>query len=85
MELPVGKQSPEFWRKHIKAMDEFDGSQAAYAKSQGLSFSKLIYYRDKFKKADGFARVVEKVRTERSYPQLPDPRWLAHLIRELLR
>jgi hypothetical protein len=85
MELPVGKQSPEFWRRHIKAMDEFEGSQAAYAATHGLSVSKLVYYRDKFKKADGFARVVEKVMPARSSPQLPDPRWLSQLIREFLR
>ena len=97
MDLPLGDQKEEFWQRHIDQMLKFKGSQREYAEQNGITLSRLSYYRDKYRKKSKFAKVVAadvaapKPEAKRpvdnaSYPQrLPDPKWLAQLIRELLR
>lgn len=94
MDLPVGKQSQQFWRGHVEAAASFSGSRAAYCRQNGLVFSQFDYFRRKFSKKSNFSEVksVDKILLESriavggSYPQrLPDPKWLSALIRELSR
>ena len=94
MDLPVGKQSQQFWRGHVEAAANFSGSRAAYCRQNGLVFSRFDYFRKKFSKKSIFSEVkpVEKTSSESwikvgaSYPQrLPDPKWLSALILELSR
>ena len=94
MDLPVGKQSKEFWLWHIEAAANFSGSRAAYCRQNGLVFSRFDYFRKKFSKKSNFSEVkpVSHISPESpiaklgSYPQrLPDPKWLSALIRELSR
>lgn len=94
MDLPVGNQKEAFWQQHIDQLLKFRGSQREYAEQHGITLSRLTYYRDKYRKKSGFAKVVasEPVQERKksvenpSYPQrLPDAKWIAQLIRELLR
>jgi hypothetical protein len=94
MELPVGKQDKEFWQGHVEAAENFSGSMSAYCKQNGLAQSQFCYYRKKFLKKSKFAEVkpvpapVAEVRQKESTSQqqkLPDAKWLAALIRELVR
>ena len=98
MDLLVGNQKEEFWQRHIDQMLKFKGSQREYAEQQGITLGRLTYYRDKYRKRTGFAKVVAtETRPEPrpeatrpvdnpTYPQcLPDAKWIAQLIRELLR
>jgi len=94
MDLPVGNQKEEFWQQHIDQMLKFKGSQREYAEQNGITLSRLAYYRDKYRKKSGFAKVVaseavpqpKRAVENSSYPQpLPDAKWIAQLIRELLR
>ncbi len=97
MDLPVGNQKEEFWKQHIDQMLKFKGSQREYAEQNGITLSRLCYYRDKYRKTSKFAKVVAADLAEpksgpkrpvdnSSYPhRLPDPKWLSQLIRELLR
>jgi hypothetical protein len=95
MDIPVGVQRKEFWRKHIEAAENFSGSQAAYCRHNGLVLSQFVYQRGRFlKKKSKFSEVRPTTRFAPargskeigSYPQgLPDPKWLSALIRELSR
>jgi hypothetical protein len=109
MDLPIGIPSDEFWQRHIDQMYKFKGSQREYASQNGVTLSQLHYYRYKFRKKAGFAKVIaidtkrasapktalsvepkvepkKTVENSDTYPQrLPDARWVAQLIRELLR
>ncbi len=101
MDLPIGIQKEEFWQGHIERMLKFKGSQRAYAEQNGVTLAQLSYYRDKFRKKSGFAKVVaakpasgveaklglkRTVENFDSYPQrLPDAKWVAQLIRELTK
>ncbi len=92
MELPVGKQSKEFWLKHIEAFKHFSGSLAAYCRQNGLVVSRFNYHRSqqlkksKFSEVKPIARKFPEPKETISYPQrMPDPKWIASLIRELCR
>ncbi len=85
---PIAKL--EYWKEHLKKLAEFDGSQTLYADQNGISASKLSYYKYKLgpkPKPDvkpGFTKVVaEKVTAEK--PALPDPRWMAEFIAAFLQ
>ena len=69
MDLPIGIQKDEFWQRHIEEMKKFKGTQAEYAKANGFTLPQLLYYRDKFRKKSGFAKVMA-VKTK---PDLPKP------------
>lgn len=98
MDLPVGrKQSKEFWKAHVDACASYSGSIAAYCQEHGLSKSQMSYYREKFSGPKKFAEVkavegpcAESAASMPNVPvqiqqRLPDPKWVAALIRELLR
>lgn len=93
MDLPVGKQSKEFWLKHIEAFNHFPGSLAAYCRQNGLVVSRFNYHRSQqLKNKFSEVKPVERNSSQEprkeapSYPpRLPDPKWIASLIRELCR
>ncbi len=93
------KQRKEFWRAHIEASENHPGSIAAYCREHGIARSRMFYHRQMFlKQRSGFAE-VKAVETPpkdlkpsskavaepmiKKSQRLPDPQWLAALIREL--
>ncbi len=99
MDQARSKQTKEFWLEHLRRLGEFGGTQGKYAELNGLSKSKLSYYKTKFAPKTSFAKVVAKKPTAVEKPviasprvdksaivqKLPDAKWLAALIRELSR
>ena len=96
MDLPVGKkQSKEFWKAHIDACASYPGSMAAYCEENGLSKPRFTYHRQKYLgEKSKFAEVKAVERSVgapasrepvTSQHKLPDPKWVAALIRELGR
>lgn len=94
MDLPVGKQSKDFWQGHVAAASNFEGSRAEYCRQNGLVISRFAYYRQKLLKKSKFSEIrpttgissAPQAKESISYPhRLPDPKWLSALIRELCR
>ena len=99
MDLPVGKkQRKEFWKAHVEACAIYSGSISSYCKEHGLGKSQLTYYRQKFSEKKSKFAEVKSVEVSSPMPpllapresianqqKLPDPKWLAALIRELAR
>lgn len=99
MDLPQGRVGSQFWQGHAEQFKKFNGSKKAYALQHGLAYHKVIYYTAKFSKKmvtaskpAGFAKVQVSpmakplhpaVLNLKSYPQLPDPKWLSELIHNL--
>lgn len=90
------KRKKEFWLEHLRKLAEFEGTQSQYAEQNGLSASKLSYYKTKFAPKTSFAKVVAKksaaavvvsapLDKQTISQKLPDVKWLAALIRELNR
>lgn len=85
----------EYWREHIKKVQEFSGTQGEYCTQNGISSAKLSYYKSKFFPRPSFAKVIaEKPSEEKSNLSLdssrarggvPDAKWLAIFLKELLR
>lgn len=90
------KRKKEFWLEHLRRLSEFEGTQSHYAEQNGLSASKLSYYKTKFAPKTSFAKVVVKkpatavivsapLDKQKISQTMPDVKWLAALIRELNR
>jgi hypothetical protein len=92
------KEKLEFWREHVRKVALFEGTQGEYSRQNGISASKLSYYKGHFSPKPSFARVVPKVQTEAPQSQLkfapeessskvkvPDAKWLATFLKEFLR
>ena len=88
----------EFWRKHLRRVAEFDGTQGKYAELSGISASKLSYYKGFFNpKNPGFAKLETTTKispqiatdlkaADRTRPSSsPDPVWMATFLREFLK
>jgi hypothetical protein len=86
----------EFWREHVRKVALFDGTQGEYSRQNGISASKLSYYKGHFSPKSSFAKVVPKsqpelpqsqlrVGPEESKVKVPDAKWLAVFLKELLR
>ena len=88
----------EFWREHVRRVALFEGTQGEYSRQNGISASKLSYYKGQFAPKSSFTKVVPKVSPAAQQPQLksvpeeaisrvkiPDAKWLATFLRELFR
>jgi hypothetical protein len=88
----------EFWQEHVKKAAEFEGTQRQYVEQNGLSQAKLSYYKSKLvPRSPSFAKLKPEKPTVEKPPmpreiaptstssKLPDAKWLATLVKELLR
>lgn len=90
---PTGKL--EYWREHIKKVQEFSGTQGEYCTQNGISPAKLSYYKSKFLPRPSFAKVTASTTTAekstsplescRARAGVPDAKWLATFLREFFR
>lgn len=97
MEPTDPSEKLEFWREHVRKASLFDGTQGKYAEQNGVSASKLSYYKGLFnpKPKPSFAKVEPKVEaaaipvkeTTKKFVQtnVPDPVWLATFLREIFK
>ena len=94
MDLPVGKQDEQFWREHVERLSKFKGSQTKYCADNGVTLSRLVYYKQKFSEKPKFSELksfpektetISNVENRSNQPRLPDAKWLSQLIRELMR
>ena len=91
-ELEANKK---FWDEQLDKLSVYPGSQREFCAEHGLSESQLSYNKNKLKKKAKFSKVreVPALKAERAvvdkstYPQprLPDAKWLAQFIREILK
>lgn len=83
MKLPAGKLGRVNWADHVRSSEEYQGSVSDYCRFHGLSIHSLGYHKRKLRsKQGGFAEL--KVVGQSTYPQLPDPTWLAQFIHSFL-
>ena len=87
----------EFWREHVRKAQLFEGTQGKYAEQNGISPSKLSYYKGLLNPKPKFTKLVAEVKPEASAPpvkeskspaphmHLPDAVWLARFLKEFLR
>lgn len=94
---PIEKK--EFWKEHIRKVALFEGTQGEYARQNGISASKLSWYKGQLAPKPSFAKVVAKESTVAVPPpqlktvledssskmKVPDPKWLAMFLKEFLR
>jgi hypothetical protein len=96
MEPTDPSEKLEFWREHVRRAALFDGTQGKYAEQNGISASKLSYYKGLFNpKPPSFAKVEPKVEAIALPPKevakrihqanLPDAVWVATFLRELFK
>lgn len=85
----------KFWDEQLDKLSVYPGSQREFCAEHGLSESQLSYNKNKLNKKAKFSKIreVPLPKAERSvvgkstYPQqrLPDAKWLAQFIREILK
>ena len=87
----------EFWRDHVRKVAVFDGTQGKYAEQNGISPSKLSYYKGLFNPKPTFAKVVHEPKPDKVVEALdkafkvntkvsvPDAAWVAAFVRELFK
>jgi hypothetical protein len=89
----------EYWKEHVQKMALFEGTQAEYARQNGLSAAKLSYYKGMFNpKKPSFAKIITDTVRETapsaarttvedlpSKTKLPDAKWLAAFLKEFMR
>ncbi len=97
MDLPQGRVDDRVWREHAERVKTHTGSMASYCRAHNLDYNKFMRYQSKIVGSKsvaagpaGFAKVqpttvVAPITKLKSYPQLPDPKWLAELIHSLIR
>ena len=81
----------QLWQVRLDEARAFPAGVSAYCRSKQISSSKFYYWRDKLLKNPGAKTALPPSRfipvevTRASEPQniLPDPRWVAELIRHL--
>ena len=80
----------QLWQGHLDDARVFPGGVSGYCRSKQISSSNFYYWRDKLAKKPSAKTTpspfmqVEVTRTPAPQNSLPDPRWLAELIRGLL-
>jgi hypothetical protein len=93
------KEKLEYWREHVRKVALFEGTQGEYSRQNGISASKLSWYKGQFVPKPSFAKVVSKEPTVACPPpqlktvhedsnskiKATDPKWLAIFLREFLR
>lgn len=95
MEPKDPNEKLEYWREHIKKVQEFSGTQGEYCAQNGISTAKLSYYKSKFSPRPSFAKVTASTATaekstlplesSRARVGVPDAKWLAIFLKELFR
>jgi hypothetical protein len=80
------KPRSEYWREQIRRAEEFPGTATEFCRRGGLSLAAFYSWPRKFK-ADAKKKLVSpfvavEVMPERA-SQLPDPKWVAEIIRHL--
>lgn len=81
----------QVWQRRIDEARAFPGGVTAYCQSKQISSSKFYYWRGKLAKKPNVRSTpapsrftqVEVIRTPAPQNNLPDPRWIAELIRQL--
>ena len=86
----INESKEAFWRKQITLAVRREGSLESFCREQGLSPATLAYWRKKFGAAASKPLALSpfipvKVEPTPVRATLPDPRWLAELILELVR
>ena len=80
----------EFWLRHVKAAEEFEGSLAAYCKLNGLNPGTMSAYKHRQKKDHNSKSNSKKFAPVKITPKLgegvpssnfPDPKWLAQFLK----
>lgn len=93
------KEKLEYWREHVRKVALFEGTQGEYARQNGISASKLSWYKGQFAPKPSFAKVSPKELSAAAVQHQPkavledssiraktmDPKWLAIFLREFLR
>lgn len=82
-----------FWKEHLQKLSEYKGGQREYADVNGISHSKLSYYKCKYQKKSNFTKVAIKappqVLPQIQIPTKPtkniDPEWLARFLKEFFK
>lgn len=94
MEKSAEDESLEFWSEHVKRLASFQGKQKQYAEQNGISASKLSYYKRKLGTKAKFTKLNPAVISQamplsfsKAAPSTSpvDPAWLARLLRELYK
>lgn len=80
------KSTKDFWRKHIEAADQYDGTIKEYCEQNGLKFGSMSSYRSKLGLSKKRARpkfTPIKINTtpKTKSSSLPDPKWLAQFLK----
>lgn len=96
MEPKESKAKELFWREHLQKLSEYKGGQREYADVNGISHSKLSYYKCKYAAKPSFSKVTIKpqasIPTQQQTSGRPaaifkniDPEWLARFLKELFK
>ena len=86
----INQEKEKYWREKVAEAERREGgSLEAFCQAQGISLSTMGYWRKKFRNPQVKAVVPSKfvpVEIARPEPQrtLPDPRWLAEFIGQLV-
>lgn len=86
----INETKEVYWRKQVALARKCEGSLEAFCRERGLSPASLAYWRKKLRAADNKALTVSPFVPATIIPSasgstLPDPRWVAELIVELVR
>ena len=91
MEKLVEPPTEQDWAEHVERFGNFKGSMAKYCRQNNLSYESLRSRKIKreagvaAKAAPAFVKVQSApAEAKKSYPQLPDPEWLAVFIHKLM-
>ncbi len=95
------EESDEYWQDHLEKFSRFRGSSREYCKQNGLKYGRFYRFKRKlgfikvrkpYQKAFVQIKPAEEL-TEKDKPvilrprgsNLPDPKWMAEFVKELLR
>ena len=89
--MKTTQEKQRYWESHAVAAEKFNGSHESYCRTEGISAPALRYWRNKARTNPRPVRPlpmkafvpVEVLCDGPARPSLPDPRWLAELIRAL--
>ena len=93
------KEKLDYWREHVRKVALFEGTQGEYSRQNGISASKLSWYKGQFAPKPSFAKVSSKETSAAVVQSQPktvfedssikakaiDPKWLATFLKEFLR
>jgi len=79
----------EYWAAHIKASEQFEGSQSEYCEKHGIKVGSLSARKSQLQNAtrsskrssSSFCRVQLSNSQKTTLPRLPDPVWLARFLK----